>query len=55
MVAVDIDDRFFPLMEGAGIELQKADIRTVEFPDETFDFIHARLFIEHFARPFGTS
>jgi SAM-dependent methyltransferase len=49
VIGLDIDDRFFPLMEPAGVELQRADVRVVDFSEQTFDFIHARLFLEHFA------
>ena len=46
-MAVDLSDRFFPLIEPANVQLRVADVRTVEFAADSFDFIHARLLIEH--------
>jgi ubiquinone/menaquinone biosynthesis C-methylase UbiE len=49
VVCIDIDDRFFPLLEGHGIDLIQGDVRVAHFEESTFDFIHARPLVEHLA------
>jgi SAM-dependent methyltransferase len=44
---VDIDDRWFPASEIAGVECIKSDIRAFDPGPESLDFIHARLFFMH--------
>ena len=45
--AVDINDKFFPLLSGTGVELINDDIRNVDFEEGSLDFIHARLLFMH--------
>jgi SAM-dependent methyltransferase len=49
VVCIDIDDRFFALIEGHGIELIQGDVRVVPFGESALDFIHVRLLVEHLA------
>lgn len=47
VVGVDLSDRYFDLSRRDGLSLHHADIRTVDQPAASFDFIHARCFMMH--------
>lgn len=47
VVGVDLSDRYFGRSRRPGLSLQQADIRSVELPSGSFDFIHARCFMMH--------
>jgi len=46
VVAIDITDRYFPGIEGSGVELRVGDIRDAEFEND-FDLIYMRLVLHH--------
>lgn len=47
VVGLDLSDRYFALSDGVGLDLRLGDIRTLELPEASFDFIHARCFLMH--------
>ena len=47
VVGLDLNGRFFHLLDGTGVRLQVADVRSVELAPASFDFIHARLLLMH--------
>lgn len=47
VLAVDIDTRFIEHLAGDTIEVRRVDIRADELPQGEFDFVHARLVLEH--------
>ena len=48
VTAADINERFLARLEGEpNIETRRCDVRTDDFPAESFDLIHTRLVLEH--------
>jgi SAM-dependent methyltransferase len=47
VTAIDIDTRFIESLASDAIEVRRVDLRTDELPQAEFDFVHARLVLEH--------
>jgi SAM-dependent methyltransferase len=47
VLAIDIDTRFVESLASDVIEVRRVDLRTDPLPQDEFDFVHARLVLEH--------
>jgi SAM-dependent methyltransferase len=52
VVATDVDTRFLkPLADRSNLEIRQHDLTADPLEEGTFDFVHARLVVEHLAKP----
>ncbi|GLE52778.1 methyltransferase domain-containing protein [Mycobacterium montefiorense] len=49
VTAVDIDTRFIEHLASGSVDVRRLDIRSDDLPPGGFDFVHARLVLEHLA------
>jgi ubiquinone/menaquinone biosynthesis C-methylase UbiE len=47
VVAVDLDPKFLGESGQSNVEIVRADIRAVQFPEQSFDLVHARYVLIH--------
>jgi ubiquinone/menaquinone biosynthesis C-methylase UbiE len=47
VVAVDLDPKFLGESGQSNVEIVRADIRTAQFPEQSFDLVHARYVLIH--------
>lgn len=47
VVAVDLDPKFLGESGQSNVEIERADIRTAQFPEQSFDLVHARYVLIH--------
>jgi SAM-dependent methyltransferase len=47
VVAVDLDPKFLGESEQSNVEIVRADIRTAQLPEQSFDLVHARYVLIH--------
>jgi ubiquinone/menaquinone biosynthesis C-methylase UbiE len=47
VVAVDLDPKFLGESRQSKVEIVRADIRTAQFPEQSFDLVHARYVLIH--------
>ena len=47
VVAVDLDPKFLSDMQRSNVSVVRADIRTAQFPRQSFDIVHARYVLIH--------
>ena len=48
-VGVDIDPKLVEICRGKGLKVHRMNALTLDFPDASFDAVHAAQFIEHLA------
>ena len=47
VVAVDLDPKFLSEAERSNVRIMRADIRTAQLPQQSFDLVHARYVLIH--------